>query len=110
MGERGGKRPGAGRKRGSLGKTTVERQAAVDLSGLLPLEYMLQVLRDPEAPENRKDWAATQAAPYIHPKLSAVDVKSRTTHEHIHHVSEADLEHILARRGDGAEKAPGVTH
>ncbi len=35
-------------------------------AGLLPLDYMLEVLRDPEASPADKRWAAEKAAPYLH--------------------------------------------
>jgi hypothetical protein len=46
-------------------------------TGETPLEYMLRVMRDPEAPEARRDAMATAAAPYIHSKLAQVDVTAQ---------------------------------
>lgn len=70
---RGGKRPGAGRKAGSPNKATAERQKAIEESGLTPLEYMLTIMRDEAmTPESRFE-AAKAAAPYVHPKLAAVE-------------------------------------
>ena len=40
--------------------------------GLQPLDYMLQVMRDPTASEARRDMMAKAAAPYRHPQLQAV--------------------------------------
>lgn len=43
--------------------------------GLMPLEYMLQVLRDEhQEPHTRMD-AAKAAAPYVHAKLASVEHK-----------------------------------
>ncbi len=71
---RGGSRAGAGRKAGAPNKATAERQAEVAASGLTPLEYMLQIMRDEERlPDVRLD-AAKAAAPYVHPKLAAVEM------------------------------------
>lgn len=39
-----------------------------DLSGLMPLDFLLQVMRDPEEDKGRRMQAATLAAPYCHPK------------------------------------------
>jgi len=66
---RGGRRPGAGRKPGSLTRRTREiaEQAAED--GITPLEYMLAVMRDPNEPPERQDDMAKAAAPYVHPDL-----------------------------------------
>lgn len=41
--------------------------------GLTPLDYMLSVLRDEEADAAARFEAAKAAAPYIHPRLSAID-------------------------------------
>jgi hypothetical protein len=46
-------------------------------TGETPLEYMLRVMRDPEAPEARRDAMAIAAAPYIHSKLAQVDVTAQ---------------------------------
>ena len=40
---------------------------------MLPLDYMLQVLRDPEASPAERKWAAEKAAPYIHPRRQTVE-------------------------------------
>lgn len=69
---RGGQRPGAGRKAGSPNKATAERQAEVEASGLTPLEFMLDVLRDDQQSMENRCWAAEKAAPFVHPKLAAV--------------------------------------
>jgi hypothetical protein len=66
---RGGKREGSGRKKGSLTKKTQEIIAAAAGKGITPLEYMLEVLRDPTASESRRDWAAGAAAPYLHSRM-----------------------------------------
>lgn len=80
---RGGKRPGAGRKPGSLNKATAEQRQAVLESGMSPLDYLLTVMRDEDqAPDARRD-AAKAAAPYVHPRLSSVEMnaKVQTSHE-----------------------------
>jgi hypothetical protein len=40
---------------------------------LSPLDYMLQILRDPEASPGERRWAAEKAAPYLHPRLQNVE-------------------------------------
>lgn len=72
---RGGSRPNAGRKPGTPNKATAERQAEIEASGLTPLDHMLAVLRDADQPMDRRDWAAEKAAPYVHPRLAAVENK-----------------------------------
>lgn len=62
---RGGARPGAGRKP----KSSQPLKAYIGPEGL-PLDYMLAVLRDPEADPRRRDKMAEAAAPYVHRRLS----------------------------------------
>lgn len=71
----GGKRPGAGRKRGTLDKATAARQQAIEASGITPLDYMLTVLRDEDAPAEDRLEAVKAAAPYVHAKLANVEHK-----------------------------------
>ena len=44
-------------------------------TGVLPLDYMLRVMRDSAADSKRRDAMAMAAAPYLHPRLSAIDAK-----------------------------------
>ena len=69
-----------GRKRGSLNKRTLmEQQQAKTIvqkakeTGLSPLGYMLKVMRDPKATQQRRDDMAKACAPYMHARLAAVD-------------------------------------
>lgn len=79
---KGGYRPGAGRKKGAPNIRTQATQAAVEGSGITPLEYMLQVMRDPSTEPKDKLNAAVAAAPYVHAKLSSVEMTANvTTHE-----------------------------
>jgi hypothetical protein len=73
MNGHGGRRPGAGRKAGVANKLTQQFRAAVAASGQDPLEYMLAVMRDPKADQDRRDRMAVAAAPYLVPKLAVVD-------------------------------------
>lgn len=71
----GGSRPGAGRKVGSLTTKTREIAEKAADGGLMPLEYMLQRLRDETLDSDARFEAAKQAAPYVHPKLSSIESK-----------------------------------
>jgi hypothetical protein len=86
---RGGARRGAGRPAGSATKRTREIADKAMTEGVSPLEFMLAVMRseDPEPKEGEEiDYrlaqmrlemrfeAAKAAAPYIHPRLAAVEV------------------------------------
>jgi hypothetical protein len=62
-----------GRRPGSRNKLKVARQAAIDVSGLTPLEFMLSVMCDPAADRAQRLRAATYAAPFMHAKLMAVE-------------------------------------
>jgi hypothetical protein len=75
---RGGKRDGAGRKAGVPNKRTQEKVAAIEASGLTPLDYMLSVLRDELLDRETRLEAAKSAAPYVHAKLASVDTKLST--------------------------------
>ena len=45
-----------------------EPEPPPDLSNLMPLDYLLEVMRDPAEERGRRIQAATLAAPYCHPK------------------------------------------
>jgi hypothetical protein len=51
--------------------------------GITPLEYLLSVMRDDKADLTRRIDAAKAAAPYVHARLSAVELSGSvaTTHE-----------------------------
>jgi hypothetical protein len=71
----GGKREGAGRKPGASTRMNEAARAAAAEGGLMPLDFMLQVLRDEtNTTEDRMD-AAKAAAPYVHAKLASVEHK-----------------------------------
>ena len=69
----GGRRPGAGRKPGSVNKAKLEAREAAAAKGITPLDHMLAVLNDPNEGWKRKDAMAVAAAPYLHPRLSNVE-------------------------------------
>lgn len=86
MGIKGGARPGAGRKKGSKNKATKKRTevAAKALkAGITPLDFMLNVMRAPIPADvepgvkvamiGQRFEAAKAAAPYVHPRLTAVE-------------------------------------
>jgi len=71
----GGKRRGAGRKPGSATRRTREIADKAASSGLTPLDYMLNILRDESMDTESRFEAAKAAAPYVHPKLASVEHK-----------------------------------
>jgi hypothetical protein len=64
-----------GRQKGARNRATEEARAAAAASGALPLDYMLGIMRDPTADNKRRDAMAMAAAPYLHPRLTAIDAK-----------------------------------
>ena len=70
---RGGKRAGAGRPKGAAAKIDAEARAAAHASGQTPLEYMLEVMRNPQIDARRRDQMAAAAAPYVHHRLSSAE-------------------------------------
>jgi len=69
---RGGSRPGAGRPKGAISKSTFALLESAAAGGETPVQYMLRVMRDENAPNFRRDEMAKLAAPYLHPKLTWV--------------------------------------
>ena len=88
LGNKRGRKPGGaktgGRTKGTVNKLTPERRDLITQalgSGISPLEYMLNVMRDDAADDERRDWAAQNAAPYIHPRLQAIAYKPMNDNE-----------------------------
>lgn len=71
----GGAREGAGRKPGAIRKATAAAQAKAAETGILPLDFMLNRMRDEEAPMAERLDMAKAAAPYVHARLSSVEAK-----------------------------------
>lgn len=75
MATQGGKRQGAGRKKGSANKLHDAARAQAAAEGITPLAYLLGLLRDEEQPQEIRTDAAKAAAPYLHAKLANVEAK-----------------------------------
>src|SRR5262245_26627769 len=95
---RGGRRAGAGRKPGTPNRRTAQWQAEIAASGVTPLEYMLGIIRDKNAPEARRDEMAKAAAPYVHPRLAAVDHSGEMGLRRAADLSDDELATIVAQR------------
>ena len=89
----GGKRPGAGRKRGSRNKRTLELVKMVEKSGLTPVNYMLSVMRDKSVERKERLDAAKAVAPYIHARLASSEVDIRSDKQS---ASEYSMDELLA--------------
>lgn len=73
--KRGGARKGAGRKAGSATQKTREIADKAAAAGITPLEVMLEAMNAFRASGDLEKAAsfAKDAAPYIHPKLAAIE-------------------------------------
>lgn len=87
---KGGARPGAGRKPNIPNKRTAETAAAVEASGLTPLDYLLSVMRDDLLDRDARVDAAKAAAPYVHAKLAAVEFSGGLSFSHEDALAELD--------------------
>jgi hypothetical protein len=93
---RGGKRDGAGRKKGALTTRTQEIVAKASAEGAQPLEYMLKVMRDETADEKRRDAMAIAAV--------TADVKAEVDATHSHKIELAS--EVARRLGRLIERSP----
>jgi hypothetical protein len=65
-----------GRQKGAVNRATAEARAAAEATGILPLDYMLSVMRNENLDMATRMDMAKAAAPYLHPKMSPVEAKS----------------------------------
>ena len=65
-----------GRTKGTPNRASAAKAAEIAASGLTPLDYMVAVMRNERADPMVRLEAARAAAPYCHPRLSAVDVSN----------------------------------
>lgn len=79
---RGGARVGAGRKTGTTDKAMrkISADRVLNSTGTgpdaTPLAHMLAVMNDKDQKDTVRLQAAIAAAPYVHPKLASVEVKT----------------------------------
>ena len=69
---RGGARAGAGRKLGQASRMNEKAREKAAQGGLMPLDYLLSIMRDKELEIKDRFAAAAAAAPYVHAKLANV--------------------------------------
>ena len=87
---RGGRRDGAGRPLGSKGKRTAEAaQMATDL-GADPVQFLLLAMSDEKLNMKDRIECAKAVAPYIAPRLSAVESRVTNVKSHEEMLSELD--------------------
>jgi hypothetical protein len=61
-----------GRPKGSKNALTMEKIREIQASGITPLDYLLDIMRDGRRSLEVRIDAAKSAAPYCHPRLAAV--------------------------------------
>lgn len=106
----GGSKPGerrGGRQKGTPNKRTLAEREAIKASGLMPLDFMLDMLRNENQPIERRMWAADKAAPFLHRRLSDSRVTIDDKRAEIDWPT-AELVEILnnARNGRSSDPAP----
>jgi hypothetical protein len=79
----GGARNGAGRKKGAATKITEKAREAAAEGGIMPLDYMLDILRNEELTRDERMDAAKAAAPYLHAKLVSTQNKTEITTKNV---------------------------
>jgi hypothetical protein len=70
----GGRREGAGRKPGSVSKLDAEARKKAAEGGMMPLDFLLGIMRDDEQDARSRLDAAKAAAPYCHARLSSTEL------------------------------------
>jgi hypothetical protein len=63
-----------GRQKGVPNKATIARTKAIAESGLTPLDYLIGVMRNATVETSTRIDAAKSAAPYVHPRLTSVEM------------------------------------
>ena len=101
---RGGRRPGAGRPKGSVSKRSQETAARLSISGNDPLDFLLAVMRNEEIEMRIRHDAAKAAAPFMHTRLAAIS--HTIQHKPAAHLSDDELTSIAAGGSEGAAEAP----
>ena len=102
-----------GRAKGTPNRRTQEQIRAIAESGMTPLQYLISVMRDERAaPALRLD-AASKAAPYVHPRLSAltVDLHDEKPERDVRDMSDEELLQIIRAEwhANGGGSDEGVT-
>jgi hypothetical protein len=111
----GGRRPGAGRRKGSRGKAVIQREAlakARAAAKTMPLEWLLERLADTTLPAAYRDKLTMMAAPYCTPRLTAVAITKRPaqmTDDELAGLTGL-VEEDLLRFGEGRDQWPHPVH
>jgi hypothetical protein len=105
-GNHGGARAGAGRKPGArwfsqrIKDTSVARLAELAAGGRDPLELLIHMAFDRSLEPALRVTAATNAVPFLHPRLSSAQVETRSTSLH----AQVDPEQLVASLQERIER------
>lgn len=95
-----------GRKKGTPNRATAAKVQEIAASGLTPLDFMLEVLRDPSQEYPIRMDAAKSAAPYVHPKLASIEHTGDADHPVMIDVPDGNLARWIARHLTEATTKP----
>jgi hypothetical protein len=77
----GGRREGSGRPKGARNRRSAALIAEAEATGaMLPVDYLLSVMRDVTADPNTRAYAASAAAPYCHARLTVLSAHPSPDH------------------------------
>jgi hypothetical protein len=62
-----------GRQKGTPNKATAAKVQEIAATGETPLEFLVRLMRDDSRPVDMRIDCAKAAAPYVHPKLAAIE-------------------------------------
>lgn len=79
---RGGARPGAGRPKGARDRLEREAAAAAASEGIMPREFLLNLMRDERQALAVRMEAAKAVSPYYHARLAAIEHSGDMTFHH----------------------------
>ena len=92
----GGKRPGAGRPKGAISKSTLAMLEAAAEGGEMPIEYMLRVMRDPGTWSLRRDKMALAAATYLHQRIATLPAGDNENEDEKTETASPEMEAVKA--------------
>lgn len=119
--KKGGARKGAGRPKGSPSKATIARQERIASTGVVPLDVIIEDMRFhysayQEALARSENHVAAQelalarnaakdAAPYVHPKLAAIEHMGKGGGPIEYTDARDKLSHLIARASDAIDES-----
>jgi hypothetical protein len=76
----------------------MEREQRIAASGILPLDFLLSILRDTSAPPPVRIEAAKAAAPFVHPRLATVEHSGSLALPRASDMSDDELAAVVAQQ------------